>query len=46
MPISRSYTGGSIVYFQGDVGEEVYVLSQGRVVLISTALDTGEELKE
>ncbi len=46
MPVARNYNGGSIVYFQGDVGDEVYVLQKGKVVLISTALDTGEELKE
>ena len=47
MPISRTYNAGSIVYFQGDKDvEEVYVLQQGRVVLISTALDSGEEIRE
>ena len=46
MPVARNYTGGSIVYFQGDIGDEVYVLQKGRVILISTALDTGEEVKE
>lgn len=46
MPIARSYNGGSIVYFAGDKGDEVYVLQSGRVILISTALDTGEEIRE
>ncbi|MBX7059259.1 MAG: cyclic nucleotide-binding domain-containing protein [Leptospirales bacterium] len=46
MPIARNYNGGSIVYFQGDVGDEVYILQKGRVALIATALDTGEEIKE
>lgn len=46
MPVTRPYTGGSIVYFEGDKGDDVYVLKQGRVVLISTALDTGEEIRE
>jgi CRP-like cAMP-binding protein/TolA-binding protein len=46
MPIARNYNGGSIVYFQGDVGDEIYILQKGRVALISTALDTGEEIKE
>lgn len=46
MPVTRPYTGGSIVYFEGDKGDDVYVLKQGRVVLISTALDTGEEVRE
>jgi len=46
MPIARNYNGGSIVYFAGDKGDEVYVLQSGRVILISTALDTGEEIRE
>ena len=46
MPVSRVYTGGSIVYFQGDKGDDVYVLQSGRVVLISTAIDSGEEIRE
>lgn len=46
MPIARTYNGGSIVYFAGDKGDEVYVLQSGRVILISTALDTGEEIRE
>ncbi len=45
MPVNRNYSGGSIVYFQGDRGDDVYVLQKGRVILISTALDTGEEIK-
>lgn len=45
MPTSRRYSGGSIVYFQGDKGDEIYVLQSGRIIMISTALDTGEELK-
>ncbi|MCB1137576.1 MAG: tetratricopeptide repeat protein [Leptospiraceae bacterium] len=46
MPVTRAYTGGSIVYFQGDKGDDVYVLQSGRVVLISTAIDSGEEIRE
>ena len=47
MPVSRTYNSGSIVYFQNDKDvEEVYVLQKGRVILISTAMDTGEEVKE
>lgn len=46
MPATRNYNPGSIVFFQGDRGDDVYVLQKGRVVLISTALDTGEEEKQ
>lgn len=46
MPKGRNYTGGSIVYFQDDLGDDIYILQKGRVILMSTATDTGEELKE
>lgn len=46
MPVARNYNGGSIVYFQDDSADEIYVLQKGRVVLLSTAQDTEEELKE
>lgn len=46
MPVARNYNGGSIVYFQDDAAGEIYVLQKGRVVLLSTAQDTEEELKE
>lgn len=46
MPKARNYNGGSIVYFQGDMGSDVYILQKGRVSLISTALESGEEVKE
>ena len=45
MPISRTYSGGSIVYFQKDLGDEIYVLQKGRVIMTTTALDTGEDVK-
>ena len=46
MPIVRNYSAGSIVYFAGDVGEEVYVMQKGRISLISTSLDQKEDIKE
>mgnify|MGYP001236304499 CR=1 FL=1 len=46
MPVIKSYTGGSIIYFDGDKAEDIYVLQNGKVVLISTSVDTGEEVRE
>lgn len=46
MPKGRNYSGGSIVYFQEDLGDDIYILQKGRVILLSTAADTGEEIKE
>ncbi len=45
-PVARTYKAGSIIYFEGDRGEEVYVLQKGRIILISTSLDQTEEHKE
>ena len=45
-PIARTYKAGSIIYFEGDMGKEIYVLQKGRVILISTSLDQKSEVKE
>lgn len=45
-PVARKYKAGSIIYFEGDMGKEIYVLQKGRVILISTSLDQKSEVKE
>jgi CRP-like cAMP-binding protein len=42
----RNYKAGSIIYFVGDVGDEVYVLKSGAVSLESHSIETGEETRE
>lgn len=44
--IPRRYKHGSIVYFEGDKSEYVYILKTGRIILTSRKVDTGEEVKE
>ncbi len=44
--ITRSYKHGSIIYFEGDRSDVIYILKGGKVVLTSIKIDTGEELKE
>ncbi len=47
MPIARNYKQGSIIYFEGDKNaSEIFILQKGKVILSSTSLDTGEEVKE
>lgn len=46
MPITRNYSAGSIVYFAGDIGEDIYVMQKGRISLISTSLDQKDDIKE
>lgn len=45
-PIVRNYKGGSIIYFERDKAEDIYVLRNGRVILTFPAVDTGQEVKE
>jgi tetratricopeptide (TPR) repeat protein len=45
-PVARNYKEGSVIYFEGDKNEEIYILKSGRVLLISQAVDSGEEVKE
>lgn len=44
-PIIRNYKNGSIVYFEKDKAEDIYVLQKGRVILTFTSVN-GNELKE
>ena len=45
--IIRPYKAGSIIYFEGDQGEEIYVLQQGGIRLIINPIDNkGEENTE
>lgn len=45
-PIARSYKTGSIIYFSGDTGRDIYVLQQGSINLISLSLDGLSETYE
>lgn len=44
--ITRTYKSGSIIYFEGDKSEYIYILKTGKVFLTTIKLDTGEEYKE
>ncbi len=44
MPVTRNYNPGSIIYFQEDKGDEVFVLQKGSVVMISPIL--GEKIEK
>ncbi len=44
--ITRPYKSGSIIYFENDKSEYIYILKSGRVLLSYTKIDTGEEIKE
>lgn len=44
--ILRNYKAGSIIYFVGDVGDEIYVLKSGALNLEYHSIETGEEARE
>ena len=44
--MTRVYKPGSIIYFENDKSEYIYILKTGRVILTYVKIDTGEELKE
>lgn len=45
-PIIRNYKAGSIVYFEKDRAEDIYVLQNGRVILTYLSVDSKMEIKE
>ncbi|MBE7413173.1 MAG: tetratricopeptide repeat protein [Leptospiraceae bacterium] len=45
-PTLRTYKGGSIVYFEKDKSEDIYVLQSGRVILTYSTVDNKHEIKE
>ena len=46
MPTVRNYNAGSIVYFQEDRGEDIFVLQKGKIILISSLMGSNEERRE
>ena len=46
MPLERVYKSGSIVYFESDKADHVFVLRSGAVTLISISPETGSEARE
>ncbi len=45
-PKIRNYKAGSVIYFEGDTGTEIYVLQNGRILLTSVDIGTNEDVKE
>ncbi len=46
MPRAVQYKTNSIVYFQGDVAERIYILKSGKVSLNYNDIETGQEMHE
>lgn len=46
MPKPVRFKANSVVYFQGDVDDRIYILKSGRVVLRSRDIETGQEISD
>ncbi|GAB6090332.1 cyclic nucleotide-binding domain-containing protein [Spirochaeta dissipatitropha] len=46
MPRPVSYKANSIIYFQGDLSDKVFVLREGKVSVTSRDIETGKQLQE
>ena len=46
MPKSLQYGAGSLIYFQGEAAERIFLLQSGNVNLISQNMETGEDIRD
>ena len=46
MPKGMTYKPSSVIYFEGDSSNRIFILKSGRVTLTSQDIETGEELKD
>ncbi|KGE73657.1 cyclic nucleotide-binding domain-containing protein [Spirochaeta lutea] len=46
MPRAVQYKADSVIYFAGDTGDKIFILQQGKVVLRTRDIETGEEVSD
>jgi TolA-binding protein len=46
MPVPFQYRAGSVIYFQGDVAEKIFILQSGQVNLGYQDIETGEDVHD
>jgi len=46
MPKPLQYRSGSLIYFQGDPAEKIYILQTGKVSLVYQDIETGADLRD
>jgi CRP-like cAMP-binding protein len=46
MPKALTYRANSVIYFQGDVADKVYILQKGKVSLNYSDIETGQDIHE
>jgi CRP-like cAMP-binding protein/predicted negative regulator of RcsB-dependent stress response len=46
VPRPMHYNANSVVYFTGDMGDKIFILQSGKIILKSIDIETGEELTD
>jgi len=46
VPKAMTYKANSVIYFQGDVSDRIFILKGGRVSLNSNDIETGEQVRD
>ena len=46
MPKATQYKSSSVIYFQGDVGDKIFILKAGKVLSKTNDIETKEEINE
>ncbi|MDR0300718.1 MAG: cyclic nucleotide-binding domain-containing protein [Treponema sp.] len=46
MPKPLQYRTGSLIYFQGDPADKIYILQNGKVSLVYQDIETGEDIRD
>ena len=46
MPKAMQYSKGSIIYFEGDMDDRIFILQKGSVLLTSTDIESGNPVAE
>mgnify|MGYP001072321657 CR=1 FL=1 len=46
MPKAMQYKANSVIYFQGDASEKIYILQSGKISLNSNDIETGQEIHD
>jgi TolA-binding protein len=46
MPKPLQYRSGSLIYFQGDPADKIYILQTGKVSLVYQDIETGEDIRD
>jgi CRP-like cAMP-binding protein len=46
MPKALQFRGGSVIYFQGDAAEKIYILQAGKVSLNYTDIENGQDIHD